>query len=382
MSDSLKDKFCPRPFEYLEMGNPTEDGLPCFCCCPTWVPTSVGDISKQSLEDIWNSKEMQNIRQSILDGSYSYCNKDLCPEIRDNRLLEKKYLFNEKHQKIVKENLVVLDGPKILNLSNDRSCNLTCPSCRVEKIMITHGEEYEQMKKVHMKLLDDSLVNLELIIFCSSGDPFASHLYRRLLFGLDGEKYPNLKVQIVTNGLLFNSEVWDQMKKIHGNIDSVFVSVDASTEDTYRIVRRGGELSDLIPNLEFLGGLRRSNLINHYQLDFVVQSQNYREMPDFVNLGKRVNADKVFFQKVVNWGTWSDEEYLKNAIWLPTHPEYKLFLDVLSHPLMKSKIVKRGNLANLIDAPNENRFRLLLKRVPYLRHIFIKVRQYIHNLSR
>ncbi len=381
MSESLRGKFCPRPFEYLEIGYPQGDQIPCFACCPTWVPTSVGDISKQSIAEIWNSENMQKIRSSILDESFSFCNKELCPEIRENRLLDKSYLFQEHHKEIIKKQLTILPGPRTINLSNDRSCNLECPSCRSEKIMWSQGDEFEKMEEVHQKLLDESLESLELIIFCSSGDPFASKLYRKLLFEMEGVKYPKLKIQIVTNGQLFTPENWEKMHKIHKNIDTVYVSVDAATPQTYREVRKGGELDELIPNLKFIGQLRKKGLISLFQLDFVVQQKNYREMPEFVNLGKKVGADKVFFQKVVNWGTWSDEVYERQAVWKTSHPEHQMFLDILAHPLLKENIVKRGNLSDLLEAAPENAMITLLKKVPGLRHLYIRTKQLLHNFK-
>ncbi|TNF27269.1 MAG: radical SAM protein [Deltaproteobacteria bacterium] len=381
MTDNLKGKFCPRPFEYLELGYPQGDKAPCFACCPTWVPTIVGDIGQQSVSDIWNSKEMQNIRASILDESFSYCNHELCPEIRENRLLEKDYLFQESHKEIVKKGLLKTEGPKIINFSNDRSCNLECPSCRTEKIMWSQGEEFEKMEEIHQRLLDEALESLELMIFCSSGDPFASKLYRKLLFELEGSKYPKLKIQIVTNGQLFTPEAWEKMEKIQKNIDTVYVSVDAATPDTYRVVRKGGELEELIPNLKFLGELRRQGKISLLQLDFVVQQRNYREMPEFVKLGKEVGADKVFFQKVVNWGTWTNEIYEQQAIWKNSHPEHQLFLDVLSHPLLKDSMVKRGNLSDLLEARADNIIVAILKRVPGLRHLYIRTKQLFHGMK-
>lgn len=380
MSDELKGKFCPRPFEYLEIGYPQGDKVLCFACCPTWVPTSVGDIKTESIEAIWNSENMQKIRHSILDESFRYCDKNLCPEIRENRLLDKNYLFKKHHKEIVEKGLVKMEGPRTINLSNDRSCNLECPSCRTEKIMWTQGTEYEEMEKVHQKLLDNSLESLELIIFCSSGDPFASKLYRKLLFEMVGKNYPKLKIQIVTNGQLFTPEVWEKMHKVHSNIDTVYVSVDAATPDTYRVVRKGGELNELIPNLEFLGRLRKENKISLFQLDFVVQQRNYREMPDFVNLGKKVGADKIFFQKVVNWGTWSQDVYEQQAVWKKEHPEHQMFLDILSHSLLKDPMVKRGNLSDLLESAPESFLITTLKKIPGLRHLVIRAKQALYNI--
>lgn len=104
-------------------------------------------------------------------------------------------------------------------------------------------------------------------------------------------------------------------------------------------------------------------------------------MPEFVNLGKKVGADKVFFQKVVNWGTWSDEIYEQQAVWKEHHPEHQMFLDVLSHPLLKDSIVKRGNLSDMLPAVPEGALVSLLKKIPGLRHLYIRLKQQLFKIK-
>ena len=77
---NLKNKFCPKPFEYLEIGSLRDDGrVPCFACCPQLVDLEVGDFDKDSVAEIWNSTEFQNIRKGILDGTFEYCKVEDCP---------------------------------------------------------------------------------------------------------------------------------------------------------------------------------------------------------------------------------------------------------------------------------------------------------------
>jgi hypothetical protein len=47
-----------------------------------------------------------------------------------------------------------------------------------------------------------------------SGDPFGSKIFRDLLFGIDGSKYPNVKINLQTNGVMFTPKYWKNMKKI------------------------------------------------------------------------------------------------------------------------------------------------------------------------
>jgi hypothetical protein len=63
-----------RRFEVFHQGH-------VYVCCMGWLPLSVGNIHTESLEGIWNSGLAQEIRRSILDGSFRYCSKIQCPHI-------------------------------------------------------------------------------------------------------------------------------------------------------------------------------------------------------------------------------------------------------------------------------------------------------------
>ncbi|MBT3586590.1 MAG: radical SAM protein [Halobacteriovoraceae bacterium] len=379
---SLKNKFCPRPFEYLEINYPRQGKIPCYACCPSTLPVEIGDISRESSLEMWNSPALIKIRESILDGSYSYCDRDLCPEIKEDRLLDRNYLFDNFHKEIVKNHTTKMQAPKVINFANDRSCNLSCPSCRNESIMLTDGDDYQQLEAIHQQIEKELFPFLDKIILCSAGDPFASKLYRKLLLEMDGQRYPQLKIQIVSNGLLFTPEIWQKMEKIQNNIGDVYISVDASTPEVYSVVRRGGNFTDLLENLKFLAALRKKGALQHLQLDFVVQKNNYHDMPGFIKLGKELGVDRVFFQKIINWGTYTESEFLDQAIWMEQHPEHLQFKKLLSKKCFADPIVKRGNLSEFIDLSLLQKLRKLLGKVKPLRHGYIKARQLFYQQNR
>ncbi|HRE05570.1 MAG TPA: hypothetical protein PKX00_08175, partial [Opitutaceae bacterium] len=95
--------------------------------------------------------------------------------------------------------------------------------------------------------------------------------------------------------VLLTEKTWLNLRKIHGAVGSVLVWFDAATEATYSVTRRGGDWRQLLENMAFLSGLRRAGEIGELILYFVVQKANFREMADFVRLGKRFAADRVFF---------------------------------------------------------------------------------------
>jgi hypothetical protein len=70
---NLKNYVCSVPFNSLEIHNNV-----CFVCCPSWLPNKV-ELSEIPLKDVYNSEPIVDIRNSILDGSFKYCDKELCP---------------------------------------------------------------------------------------------------------------------------------------------------------------------------------------------------------------------------------------------------------------------------------------------------------------
>jgi molybdenum cofactor biosynthesis enzyme MoaA len=347
-SPPFPHKICSKPFDYLEVAVPRDGRVDCYACCPTILPNKVGDLAQQNLMQVWNSEMYQDIRRSIIDGSYKYCRHDLCPEIQSETLSSWGVVESPGVIQVLKTGEFKIEtAPRIINLSYDNVCNLSCPSCRTGLISTNSPEDDKIISGITDELLSGDLSGTTLIA-CSSGDPFVSEHFRRLLFGLDGAQHPGMKVQIMTNGLMFTRQAWEKMAKIHRNISMVCVSIDAAREETYKITRRGGHFATLIKNIEFLSGLRLRNEIPFLRLDFVVQDHNFREMEEFVLLGKKLGVDQVFFQKIANWGTFPEKEYQARAVYLPGHPDEREFSEMMNSKLLRDPIVNPGNLGDRI----------------------------------
>jgi len=344
------DKLCRKPFEYLEISAPKEGRIDCYSCCPTILPVKTGDLSKDKIEKIWNSSAYQMLRASMIDESFSHCRHELCPEIQSDNLLDVGQIEDpEILNSYETENFTLKRGPREINLSYDEVCNLACPSCRTDFITQNSPEDDELMGVLTDELLGMDLEDTRLIV-CSSGDPFVSQHFRKLLFNLEGRRHKGMKIQIMTNGLMFNKKSWEQMHRIHENIERTCVSIDAAIPQTYAITRKGGVWKTLMTNLEFLAGLRLRGELSLLRLDFVVQDHNFREMPAFVELGKRLGVDQVFFQKVTDWGTFSVEQLQQRMIYDASHPQHEEFLEVLRNPLMEDSIVNLGNLSSFLKS--------------------------------
>ncbi|MFT5770011.1 MAG: sulfatase maturation enzyme AslB (radical SAM superfamily) [Lysobacterales bacterium] len=343
----LQGRFCQNPFKQIDL---EESGV-AYTCCSAWLPTPIGNLKQSSVMDMWNGETIKKIRESILDGSFRYCRHDRCPVIQNDSLptLEqaaKDPLFT----RIINEKRTTVERPPVfVNLVNDRSCNLYCPSCRTERINHQDGTKSQEIGRIQSRLLEPYLSEPNDLYFIlsitGSGDPFASRVYRDLLYSLKGSDYPNMQIALQTNGVLLTPRNWQRMKSIHNNILSVIISFDAATEETYNITRRGGHWQTLLDNSARMGELHKEGEVRLLRFDFVVQKANFREMIAFVQLIKGIGADRVCFSQLFDWGTWPKDQFLDQCVWNEDHPLYEEFMQVMRDPLFDDPFVDLGNMS-------------------------------------
>jgi len=332
----LKQFICTTPFTYLEIH---KHGV--FSCCPSWLPNKVGTI--ENIESIWNSDKLKEVQETILDGSYKFCSKTECPYLAELLTNGKKHIvFTEKNkfnQNQFKE------GPTNINFAFDRSCNLSCPTCRNFAIM-ADGTELEFIDDTINKITDVYGKNMTMLYLSGSADPFASKSIRNLLLNFDRSKFPKVShIHLHTNGLLLTDKIWNDLSHIHDLIKTIEISVDAATKETYEKVRRGGKWETIIERLKFISTLK----LNDKRVSFVVQDTNYKEIGDFYNLISGIFNNKVdvYFNKITNWGTYSSAEFAIKQIWNENHPEFNNFLEELSKINTKYRCIH--NMHNIVD---------------------------------
>ena len=344
MNDNLSNRYCEKLFYFFEVSVEGD----CWLCCPAWLPYKIGNILTDDFDDIWNGEVAQKLRAQVFTGEWNYCNHNLCPLIQANALPLKDAIPREMQP-------IMNDMPRIVHLSEDQSCNLRCPSCRIEKILHAPGSpKYIKAQTINDKIYDiffskptDFKFQLNMT---GSGDPFASSIYRNFLKRIDGKLFPNLTINLLTNAVMFTPKTWKSLTHIHNQLGSCRVSLDAGTKHTYETVTRlGGNWDVLMSNCDFLND--RVPEYDKFQLDFdfVVQKSNYTEMVAYAELclARFKNAKSIHFSKLNDWNTWSRTEYLEYAVWMPEHPDYNALVDLLDHEIFNDPKIYLGNLSNI-----------------------------------
>jgi len=345
----LQGRFCGNPFKQVDL----EEGGVLFSCCSSWLPTPIGNLNHGGVMDFWNGSVIRSIRESIFDGSFRYCRHDRCPVIQNGELPTLEEAARDPlFTRIINERSTEVDRPPVfVNLVNDRSCNLYCPSCRTERINHKEGPRTREIGRIQQRLLEPYLSEPNDLFFIlsitGSGDPFASRVYRDLLYSLDGSDYPNMQIALQTNGVLLTPRNWQRMQAIHRNIVSVIISFDAATEETYAITRRGGHWQTLLENAAQMGELRKRGEVKVLRFDFVVQKANFREMAAFVHLARSLGAGRACFSRLFNWGTWSTDEFLEQCVWEKGHPLFEEFQEIMRDPVFDDPFVDMGNMSEL-----------------------------------
>lgn len=331
---ALHNKFCHHPFNTITVDGAGEVYM---CICQAWLPVSVGNILDfDSFDSIVTNTKTKQIQASILDGSYRYCDNNTCSIIQEGALSDS----------ITNTNTI-----NWINFALDPSCNLTCPSCRKDFIFLNEGDEFNNRLNIVNHLIKLIEKHNESIKFTLSGDgdPFASLIYRHLLSNLDVTDKP-VEIEIVTNGILAKAH-WYKMSGVHKNIVRFKISFDAGSDEVYNITRRGGDWNKLLNSVKYIKMWQQENNTDMVlTANFVVQHANYKDMVKYAILCDELGFDEINFQKIVDWGTFSD--FAQEAVWQSTHPEYHDFLKLLHDPCLNNSKV---NLTNLNELKNETK---------------------------
>ena len=333
MNNTLKEYICTVPFSQLHIYSDKYT-----LCCSTWIKHFI-NIEKYSLSEVWKSKEAEEFRNSILDGSYKYCDKIQCSGL--NSLIN----FSIPNNNFIAVNLFhkINNNPSRIIYNMDRSCNFKCPSCRIN--LINYNSKQQKNIKEILDGIDSELnVGVENIVLSNFCDPFASALYRKYLREFKPEKFPNLKsIAIHTNASLWNKKMWDSMPNIHRYVEYCSISIDAATKETYEnCTRLNGNWDVLISNLKFINTIES---IKRVRVSFVVQKSNYKEMCLFIDLVESIFGNKVsiFFGKINNWGVLLEDEFNEIKIWDENHPEHLDFVKEINKAWRKKEFVSNLN---------------------------------------
>jgi len=149
----------------------------------------------------------------------------------------------------------------------------------------------------------------------------------------------NIKYSLLTNGLMFK-EFHHRIPYVIKNLKELGVSIDGASKETYEKLRLGGKWEKILEALQFMAEQKQKHSFR-FILHFVVQKDNYHEMENIIELGEQYGADRVWLNKIEDWGT--ADNFQSQDIW--DKPDYKEQLSkVLQH-------IRKRNNDRFIECP-------------------------------
>lgn len=315
MFEDIKESgCCSFPFSVAEID---WDGNVYGCCAAYFIGYAFGNIFEQPFDEIWNGPKAQEFRRQFIDRNFNHCNFSICPK---------------EFRKDIEPTLIA-PYPKRVQLNYDSVCNARCIYCRDHHFKNDVSKFEEHFEDIIVPILK----NAELVNVTASGEIFASNYAKNLVQRI-GKIYPNLKFYIYTNGILCDEKhlrefgLWDR-------VEYYVVSLPAMTKETYDKIVLEGDFNKVINNIKFLGKQRAENKISNLIINFVVNSLNYKEMPQMVEFAKENHANVSFvtLNKLEN----NKNIYDSIAIAEKSHPEHEEYLKVISNPIFNQPFINK-----------------------------------------
>ncbi len=309
------------------------------CLSPAWLPKSIGSLlDYDDFYELLNTHEARAIRSEIDLNRYSYCNSKICLHLsgtpangKFNTIPSDTVLLKEDQFTATS---IVTELPNEICFDFDYTCNFKCPSCRTD--MINHNQgpmaeiNQQLVDKIKHVVLDRYIESgTPLAIRWAGGEPFVSHAYLELWQYIVDKKAVNITNIIQTNGSYLHRRA-ELLEKFLPYIQQLRISFDAGTAATYSKIRVNGDWETLVNNCAHVRKLIDKLKLNVYlSSDFVVQLDNFQEIPQYISLTKSLGFDNINLSKMWNWGTWEDEEFAHLNISNVGHPQHQELVTII-----------------------------------------------------
>lgn len=270
-SKGLSENFCPVPFSTLLF---EADGQVCMCRQKGNF-FSVGDITKNTVEEIWNGEKLRNIRAEFLSGNIETCKAEIRRD-KCNLSSDLTYLLDKIDYSTYQTKLPIRITPNF-----NGKCNLECPMCRV------WSQPNGLYDKVHFwEDLETKVLPHLVEIDSFSGEPFIQKDTYRLI-NLASRINKDINWNFTTNGQwIFNDHMRSHLDKI--NLKHFIFSIDSLDTQTYEKIRKKGSLAKAVNSLLDLKAYRAERVAQGrgnfaIGINITLQVDNWKELPEFIS---------------------------------------------------------------------------------------------------
>lgn len=200
--------------------------------------------------------------------------------------------------------------PDILMIEPTNVCDLKCPLCLTGS-GISNVPKGFMSWEIFTKVIDGLLPFIKTVKLWGGGEPFLHPLIFEMIEYLSKK---NIKSVISTNGTCFSSPDFIN-KIIRSKLNTLIISLDGATKETYLKYRSGGDFDAIMNTIIELNKLQANRDIKlpRIKLQFIVMKHNEHEIELIKEIAKK-------YQLILKLKPLSDQ-ILKDEF-LPTKEEY------------------------------------------------------------
>lgn len=210
---------------------------------------------------------------------------------------------------------VVWGYPPIVNIEPTNICNLRCPLCITGSMSMERP--YGRMSFDHFKtFLDQVADKIIYITLYHQGEPYLNKSFNDMVAYA---KSKGVYVTTSTNAHFFTPELAD--KVVESKLDSMIISLDGVTQETYAKYRVLGQLDKVLDGIRNLVTAKKKakSKVPYLFLQFLVMKHNEHEIPAVKKLAKELGVDRLLIKTTQVMTLEEAKE------WLPENEKYRRY---------------------------------------------------------
>ncbi len=188
-------------------------------------------------------------------------------------------------------------------------CNLNCRTCIRHVWNESSGMMSEEIFKAIIKGIHSFPSLPDRVFFGGFGEPL---FHPKILDMISGFKSMGMTAELITNGTLLKEDMIKSL--IDVGLDTLWVSLDGSTPESFSDIRMGAELPNILENLTLLNRLNggRRGFKQHMEIGvvFVAMKRNISELPAVIEISTDIGATRMLVTNVLPYTKEMVEESL------------------------------------------------------------------------
>ena len=269
-------KFCNKPWREIHYYSSGEVGT---CCREATGSHLLGHVSDDPLA-IWRGMSFRKLRGVIEAGDVWEAGCGTCVDLSLD-------VVNECFEGESRESGM----PQRVYFQLSYLCNMNCSHCSQAKARVSDPKVMQKFPLDCFKRIYGCFFPYALNWVFVGGEVLANPNFFALLDLMNPEDNPHCRLNIVTNGHLLRDAL-PSLQKF--NKVNLHVSVDAASEETYRVVR-GASWRMLLLNVRaYRAWAERCDLDWTMIFNFLLMRSNIHEVPEMIRLAMREDAEASF----------------------------------------------------------------------------------------